>query len=74
MLGLTPGPNDKVSAVELVERTSLDQLEETVKALKKHRPVSEVRTAMLARIAHAPIADFEALKNIYLKHCGQAAK
>jgi hypothetical protein len=61
------------SAVELLQRTPIDRLEETVKALKGHRPVEEVRKALVERIAHAPLAEFETLKHIYLKHCGGAA-
>jgi hypothetical protein len=61
------------SAVELLKRTPIDLLEETVKALKHHRPIEEVRKALVERIAHAPLAEFETLKHIYLKHCGDAA-
>ena len=59
-----------VSAVELLKRTPLDQLEETVEALTKCRPHAEVRQGMIEVIARAPLADFEKLKAIYLKYCG----
>ena len=61
------------SAVELLKRTPIDRLEETVKALKRQRPIEEVRKALVERIAHAPLAEFETLKHIYLRHCGDAA-
>ena len=67
-----PGPDEQVSVGELLERTPLDQLEETVRALKKQRPAEEVRKAMVERIASAPLTEFETLKTIYLKHCGDA--
>ena len=69
-----PGPDEQVSAVELLKRTPLDQLEETVTALKQREAASEVRNAMIELIAHAPLADFDALKHIYLKHFGDAKK
>ena len=43
-----------------------------MQALKRHRPAAEVRKALVERIAHAPLSDFESLKHIYLKHCGDA--
>jgi CBS domain-containing protein len=61
-----------MSAVEVLNRTPLEQLEKKVKELKRHRPAEEVRKAMVERIAHAPLTDFERLKGIYLKHCGDA--
>jgi hypothetical protein len=69
-----PSSGDQASAVDLLMRTPLDQLDDAVEALKKHRPSVEVRKAMVERIARAPLSDFEALKLIYLKHCGDAAK
>jgi hypothetical protein len=48
----------------------LDRLEEAVKTLKKQRTVAEVRTAMVDRIARAPLSEFETLKTIYLRYCG----
>jgi hypothetical protein len=61
-------------AAELLRQTPLDRLEEAVKALKGLHAPEEVRRAMVARIAHAPFAEFETLKHIYLKHCGDAAR
>ena len=67
-----PSPDEQASAVELLKRTPLDQLEETIRALKKQWPAEEVRKAMVERIASAPLTEFETLKTIYLKHCGDA--
>ncbi|HSD43139.1 MAG TPA: hypothetical protein VLD36_14885 [Burkholderiales bacterium] len=72
LLRMGPSPDQQASAVELLKRTPLDQLEETVRALKKQRPLEEVRKAMVERIARAPLTEFETLKTIYLKHCGDA--
>jgi hypothetical protein len=67
-------PYEGVSAVEVLKRTPLDQLEETVEKLMKHRPNGEVRAAMVERIARVPLADFDKVKQVYLKHCGEPAK
>jgi hypothetical protein len=67
-----PSTDEQACAVELLKRTPLDQLEETVRALKKQRSAEEVRKAMVERIASAPLTEFETLKTIYLKHCGDA--
>ena len=72
LLRMEPSPDEQASAVELLKRTPLDQLEETVRMLKKQRPAEAVRKAMVERIASAPLTEFETLKTIYLKHCGDA--
>ena len=74
LLRMGPSPDQQASAVELLKRTPLDQLEETVRALKKQRPLEEVRKAMVERIARAPLTEFETLKTIYLNHCGDTSK
>ena len=66
--------SDEGCAVALVGATPLDRLEETVRVLKQRRSPDEVRKAMVERIARAPIAEFETLKHIYLKHCGDASR
>ena len=58
-----------LTARELLQRTPLDRLEQTVKALKKHRPAADVREAMIHLIATAPLAHFGTLKQIYMVHC-----
>jgi hypothetical protein len=56
------------TAIEQLESTSIDRLEETVKALKKHRPATEVRDALMKRIACAPLDEFETIKRIPFMH------
>lgn len=75
--GLRPsqaGRDDPTPIVELLQLTPLDDLEETVMALKAERKLAEVRQAMVERIARAPLADFDRLKHIYLKHCGSTER
>jgi hypothetical protein len=67
-------PGDTVRAADLLTETALDRLEETVIVLKRERSPEVVRKAMVERIARAPLSEFETLKHIYLKHCGDAAK
>jgi len=67
-------PGERVSAADLLAETPLDRLEETVKALKRDRSPEVARRAMVERIARAPLAEFEVLKHIYLRHCGNAAE
>lgn len=74
VLRMRAKPDASLSAVELLKRTPLDQLEEAVKALKNCRPHAEVRGAMVAVIARAPLTEFEMLKAIYLKYCADKPK
>jgi hypothetical protein len=69
LLRMRAEPDTGMSAVEVLKRTPLDRLEETVEELKKHRPHAEVRQAMVDIIARASLADFDMLKHVYLKHC-----
>ena len=72
LLRMRAEPDARKSAVEVLRDTPLDRLEEAVQALKKQRPHAEVRQAMVEVIARASIEDFDMLKGIYLKHCGDA--
>ena len=72
LLRMRAEPDSNKSAVEVLGNTPLDRLEEVVQQLKKHRPHAEVRQAMVEVIARASIEDFDMLKHIYLKHCGDA--
>jgi hypothetical protein len=65
---------DQVRAAELLTETPLDRLESTVIALKRDRSPEIARKAMVERIARAPLAEFEMLKLIYLRHCGNTAE
>ena len=61
---------EDIAAVEVLRQTPLDRIEEAVKRLRKQRTVAEVRKAMVDRIARAPLSEFETLKTIYLRYCG----
>jgi hypothetical protein len=68
------GTNNVSIALELLRRTPLDRLDETVKALKKHRPAAEVRKAMIELLTTAPLSDFAVIKQVFTKHFGNAGK
>jgi hypothetical protein len=72
LLRIQADPYAGVSAVEVLDHTPIDRLDETVAALKQHRSMAEVRRAMVERIARAPLADFHTVKYVYLKHCGDS--
>lgn len=65
---------DGESTADLLRRTPIDELDTTVAALKQVRPAAEVRAAMVEVIARAPLAEFAALKEIYLRHCADEAR
>jgi hypothetical protein len=60
--------------LELLARTPVDQLDKTLEKLKKRHRAEVVRAAMVEMIARAPLADFEILKSVYLKHCADAVE
>lgn len=62
-------PDDELSAVELLSRTPLDQIDEAIRGLKGRRSSDEIRKALVERIALAPLSDFQILKSIYMIHC-----
>jgi len=64
----------QLPTVEILKQTPIEQLEETVKALKKHRPAREVRQAMIDLICSAPLAHFQTLKVVFLAHCADGAQ
>ena len=72
MLRMDRAPDANVPALEMLQRTPMDRLDETVRALKKHRPAAEVRQAMIDLISKAPLSDFETLKEVFLTHCTDA--
>lgn len=63
-------PDEKPLAIELLKSTPPDQLEAMVRALKTHCPTEEIRKALVDRLARVPLDDFDTVKHIYLKHCG----
>ena len=62
-------PDDELSAVELLVRTPLDQIDEAIRGMKGRRSADEIRNALVERIARAPLSDFQILKTIYMTHC-----
>ena len=59
----------KLSAEDVLWQTPLDQLDEAVRLLKRYRPAKDICQALTERIARAPLDDFNALKNLYFRHC-----
>ncbi len=68
----TPRPTSNAlessPAFDLLARTPIERLEETVRLLKVHRPEKEIRDAMLGRVSSAPLSEFETLKRIFFDH------
>jgi hypothetical protein len=71
MLRMDRAPDTNLTALELLQQTPIDRLDETVRALKKHRSAAEVRQAMLDLISKAPLSHFETLKEVFLTHCSR---
>jgi hypothetical protein len=72
---MAPGPNeDSITPFQLLRRTPLDQLDETIEALNQRQPVAEVRAALIELLATAPLSDFAAIKRVFMKHFGEAGK
>jgi len=59
----------KRPVLEILQHVPLEQLDEAVAFLKRHKPVGEVCGALMAFIATAPLVEFETLRDIYRKHC-----
>lgn len=66
--------DDELPTVELLSRVPLDKVEAVLLALKERWTAQEIRTALIERIAHAPLSEFAALKVVYLTHCADVAK
>ena len=58
----------KMTPAEVLADVPLDRLDDTLTCLMQHREEDEVRKALTDRIAKAALNDFQALKDIYLKH------
>jgi hypothetical protein len=69
LLRLGPVKDESLPALEILQQTPLERVEETVRALKERRPAAEVRQAMLDLLATAPLAHFATLKGVFLAHC-----
>ena len=60
-----------LTAFEVLQEMSLEDLDETVQVLKRYKPAGEVRNALVAYLALAPLSEFDALRVILRKHCAQ---
>jgi hypothetical protein len=60
-----------LTAFEVLQEMSLEELDETVQVLKRYKPAGEVRNALVAYLALAPLSEFDALRVILRKHCAQ---
>jgi hypothetical protein len=61
------------TVIEILQQVPLEQLDEAVGLIKRHRPVAEVCRGLMTLIATAPLSEFEVLREIYRKHCGNQA-
>jgi hypothetical protein len=58
-----------ITLKEALERTALDELDPLLHRLKRHAPAKALCAALQARIAKAPLDQFETLKHLYFRHC-----
>ena len=72
LLRIAPVGDARVPIIEILRRTPLERLDNTVRALKRHRSAAEVRQAMLDLIAGAPLEHFGTLKALFMAHCAEA--
>jgi len=59
----------KITVYEVVQQASLDRLDQVLTMLKRHQPAADICTALLERIARAPLHQFGQLKTVYFHHC-----
>jgi hypothetical protein len=59
-----------VTSDALLKHTRPDELDDVLALLARSRPLEEVRTALLERIATAPLREFNQLKVAYFRHLG----
>ena len=60
----------KATTFEIFQQVALEDLDEAVAVLKRHKPADEVRNALTTLIGMAPLAQFQVLSAVYRKHCG----
>lgn len=60
--------SDAVDAGDLLKQAQFDDLDELLALLKDCRPLDEVRSAFLERVAIAPLGEFIVLKVMYFRH------
>jgi hypothetical protein len=69
--GAGPVDQERLSTVEILKRTPLHELGETVSTLKQRRSNREIREAMIYLIATAPLSHFATLKTVFMTHCAE---
>jgi hypothetical protein len=60
----------KSTSFEILRQVPLDELDEAVVVLKRHKPADEVCQGLVTLIATAPLGQFGILSAVYRKHCG----
>lgn len=72
LLRIGPVEDERVPMIDILRRTPLERLDETVRALKRRRSDAELRQAMLDLLAAAPLEHFGALRAVFMAHCVEA--
>ena len=58
----------RVATIELLTEADFQDLEPLLLLLKRLRPIEEVSTALMERMAITPLSEFNALKALYFRH------
>ena len=59
---------EQLAVHDLLKQSPFEDLEDILELLKRYRPIEEVRTGLMERIATAPLSEFNALKVMYFRH------
>jgi len=57
-------------ALDLLQRTSSEKLDEAIGMLKKQRPARAVRAALIELLVTARLSDFASIERALMKHFG----
>jgi len=68
-VGMRPEPPPSI--LEVLQRTPLDRLDQTVARLKKRTPATDVRKAYVDLLGLAPLEHFGVLREVYMKHIAE---
>jgi hypothetical protein len=58
----------RVATIELLTEADFQDLEPLLLLLKRLRPIEEVSTALMERMAITPLSEFNARKALYFRH------
>ena len=58
----------RVATIELLTEADFQDVEPLLLLLKRLRPIEEVSTALMERMAITPLSEFNALKGLYFRH------